>query len=277
MAVTIFKPTSPGTRGMTKLKRDSLCKDVKPTKSLLEKLSKTAGRNNNGRITTRHKGGGARRAYRIIDFKRNKFGIPGSVRSIEYDPNRNVDIALIVYADGEKRYILRPNGLNVGDEILSSPEAEIQTGNALPLKNIPLGTYIHNIELVAGKGGQMARAAGCSAQLVAKDGNYVTLRLPSSEMRMVRQECMATIGTLGNADIQNVKLGKAGRKRWMGIRPTVRGSVMNPVDHPHGGGEGKAPIGRKSPVTPWGKPTLGYKTRNKKKLSSKLIVRRRTK
>jgi large subunit ribosomal protein L2 len=277
MAVTIFKPTSPGTRGMTKLKRDSLCRGVKPTKSLLEKLSKTAGRNNNGRITTRHKGGGARRAYRIIDFKRNKFGIPGSVRSIEYDPNRNVDIALIVYVDGEKRYILRPNGLNVGDEILSSPDAEIQTGNAMPLKNIPLGTYIHNIELVAGKGGQMARAAGCSAQLVAKDGNYVTLRLPSSEMRMVRQECMATIGTLGNADIQNVKLGKAGRKRWMGIRPTVRGSVMNPVDHPHGGGEGKAPIGRKSPVTPWGKPTLGYKTRNKKKLSSKLIVRRRTK
>ena len=276
MPVMKFKPTSPGTRGMTKLQREGLTKSAKPIKSLRDKLNKTAGRNNNGRITTRHKGGGSRRAYRIIDFKRNKFGIPGKVRAFEYDPNRNVDIALIVYADGEKRYILRPQALKVGDEILSSPDAEIQVGNALPLKNIPLGTYIHNIELVAGKGGQMARSAGCSSQLVAKDGNYVTLRLPSTEMRMVRQECMATIGTLGNAEIQNIKLGKAGRKRWMGIRPTVRGSVMNPVDHPHGGGEGKAPIGRKSPVTPWGKPTLGAKTRNKKKLSSKYIVRRRT-
>jgi large subunit ribosomal protein L2 len=276
MAIKQLKPTSPGTRGMSRQDRSGLTTD-KPHKPLLKKLNKHAGRNANGRITTRHQGGGHKQAYRVIDFKRNKWEVPGRVASIEYDPNRNVSISLIVYADGDKRYILHPNGLNVGDTVLSSKTAEIRVGNAMPLMNIPLGTMVHNVEMTPGRGGQMVRAAGNSAQIVAKEGEYVTLRLPSSEMRMVRKECVATIGVLDNADLQNMSIGKAGRKRWMGIRPTVRGSVMNPVDHPHGGGEGRAPIGRPSPVTPWGKPTLGYKTRKRKKASNQFIVRRRSK
>jgi large subunit ribosomal protein L2 len=276
MGVKTFKPTSAGTRGMSKLETADITTD-KPYKPLLSKMNKTSGRNNYGRITTRHKGGGHRKAYRQIDFRRNKYGIPGTVTSVEYDPNRNVRISLVTYADGEKRYILKPEGVQVGTVISSGPTAEIKAGNALPLKNIPLGTQVHNIELIPGRGGQMVRAAGGAAQLVAKEGEYVTLRLPSSEMRMVRAECYATIGTLSNAEFKNMKIGKAGRKRWMGIRPTVRGSVMNPVDHPHGGGEGKAPIGRPTPVTPWGKPALGYKTRTRRKASNKYIVRRRTK
>lgn len=276
MGIKILKPTSAGTRGMSRIDYSDLTTDT-PHKPLLRKLKKHSGRNNNGRITVRHQGGGHKQAYRIIDFKRNKRGIPATVSTIEYDPNRNVRINLVTYADGEKRYILMPEGLKVGATIMSSPEAEIKPGNALPLKNIPLGTVVHNIELVPGNGGQMVRTAGGSAQIIAKEGNYVTLRLPSSEMRMVRQECYATVGSLSNADYKNLSIGKAGRKRWMGVRPTVRGVVMNPVDHPHGGGEGKAPIGRPSPVTPWGKPTLGAKTRKRKKLSNKMIVRRRTK
>lgn len=274
MAIKQFKPTSPGTRGMSRVQMDDITTD-KPHKPLLSKMKQFAGRNNLGRITTRHKGGGHKQAYRKIDFKRDKVGIPGTVATIEYDPNRNVRIALIHYLDGEKRYILKPEGLRVGFTIMSGPEAEIKPGNTLPLENIPLGTVVHNIELVPGKGAQMVRAAGGSAQLVAKEGDYATLRLPSTEMRMVRKECRATIGALSNAELKNVSIGKAGRKRWKGIRPTVRGSVMNPVDHPHGGGEGKAPIGRSGPVTPWGKPALGKKTRSRKKLSNKYIVRSR--
>jgi len=277
MAIQVLKPTSPGQRGMTRMDRKTLITTDKPCKRLLTSQKKHSGRNNNGRITVRHQGGGHKQAYRIIDFKRNKVGIIGTIATIEYDPNRNVLICLVNYDDGEKRYILYAEGLKVGDKILSSPDAEPSLGNALPLGKIPLGLSVHNIEMKQGRGGQMVRSAGTSAQLVAKEGDYVTLRLPSSEMRMIHQNCLATIGVLGQAELKNVKIGKAGRKRWMGVRPTVRGSVMNPVDHPHGGGEGRAPIGRPSPVTPWGKPTLGYKTRNRNNPTSKYIVRRRKK
>ena len=273
MGIKKYKPTSPGRRNMSVNTFDEVTKK-EPEKSLLTPLKSKAGRNNYGRITVRHQGGGVKRKYRIIDFKRNKDGVPGKVAGIEYDPNRSSNIALIHYADGEKRYIIAPLKLKVGDTIVSGPEAEITIGNCLPLKNIP-GTLVHNIELKAGKGGQMVRSAGASAQLMAKEGNYATLRLPSGEMRQVRLECRATVGTVGNLDHQNVRIGKAGRKRHMGIRPTVRGSVMNPNDHPHGGGEGRAPVGRSGPVTPWGKPALGYKTRKKNKPSDKYIVRRR--
>lgn len=275
MAIRKINPTSPGQRGMTKSDYQELTTDT-PEKSLLKPIKKKSGRNNTGRITCRHKGGGAKRAYRMIDFKREKFGIPATVKTIEYDPNRNVRISLVFYADGEKRYVLTPEGLNVGDVILSGPNAQVQTGNALPLELIPLGTIIHNIELEPGKGAILVRSAGNSAQLMAKEGNYVTIKLPSSEMRMVRKECLATIGTLGNAEYKNLSIGKAGRKRHMGIKPTVRGVTMNPCDHPHGGGEGKTGPGG-NPKTPWGKPALGAKTRNVKKQSSKLIVRRRKK
>ncbi|MDO4288244.1 MAG: 50S ribosomal protein L2 [Eubacterium sp.] len=274
MGIKKYKPTSPGRRNMSVNTFDEVTKK-EPEKSLLAPLKSKAGRNSYGRITVRHQGGGAKRKYRIIDFKRNKDGVPGKVAGIEYDPNRTSNIALIHYADGEKRYIIAPLKLKVGDIIMSGPEADITVGNCLPLANIPVGTLVHNIELKAGKGGQMVRSAGASAQLMAKEGNYATLRLPSGEMRMVRLECRATVGTVGNLDHQNVRIGKAGRKRHMGIRPTVRGSVMNPNDHPHGGGEGRAPVGRSGPVTPWGKPALGYKTRKKHKTSDKYIVRRR--
>ena len=246
-----------------------------PEKSLTVTLKKHSGRNSRGKITVRHRGGGYRHKYRIIDFKRDKDGIPGKVATIEYDPNRSANIALINYADGEKRYIIAPNNLKVGDMIESGPEADIKTGNALPVANIPVGTIIHNIELKPGKGGQMVRSAGNGAQLMAKEGQFASVRLPSGEVRKIRLECRATIGEVGNLDHQNIQIGKAGRKRHMGIGPTVRGSVMNPNDHPHGGGEGKAGIGRVSPVTPWGKPALGYKTRKKKKASNKYIVKRR--
>jgi len=246
-----------------------------PEKSLLEKVSNKSGRNSYGRITVRHRGGANTRKYRIIDFKRDKFGVNATVLSIEYDPNRSAHIALLQYEDGEKRYIIAPEGLSVGDTIVAGPDADIKPGNALPLSNIPTGTFIHNVELYPGRGGQLARAAGNSAQLMAKEGAYALLRLPSGELRNVQAGCMATIGQVGNVDHENVKIGKAGRKRHMGWRPTVRGSVMNPNDHPHGGGEGKSPIGRPGPVTPWGKPALGYKTRAKKKASNKLIVKRR--
>ena len=274
MGIKKYKPTSPGRRNMSVNTFDEITKK-EPEKSLLTPLKSKAGRNNYGRITVRHQGGGAKRKYRIIDFKRNKDGVPGKVAGIEYDPNRSSNIALIHYVDGEKRYIIAPLKLKVGDTIVSGPEADITIGNCLPLKNIPVGTLVHNIELKAGKGGQVVRSAGASAQLMAKEGNYATLRLPSGEMRQVRLECRATVGTVGNLDHQNVRIGKAGRKRHMGIRPTVRGSVMNPNDHPHGGGEGRAPVGRSGPVTPWGKPALGYKTRKKNKPSDKYIVRRR--
>ena len=273
MGIRKLNPTSPGQRGMTKSDFAEITTST-PEKSLLKPIRKTAGRNNTGRITCRHKGGGVKQAYRIIDFKRDKFGIPAVVKTIEYDPYRNVRISLVVYADGEKRYILTPQDLKVGDTIVSGPEAEIQVGNALPLELIPLGTIIHNIELIPGRGAKMVRTAGAGAQLMAKDGNYVTIKMPSSEMRMVRKECLATVGVLGNAEFKNMKIGKAGRTRHLGIRPTVRGVTMNPCDHPHGGGEGKTGPGG-NPKTPWGKPALGRKTRNKKKQSSKLIVRRR--
>lgn len=273
MAIRKINPTSPGQRGMTKSDFAEITTN-KPEKSLLKDLRKTAGRNNTGRITCRHKGGGHKRAYRVIDFKREKFGIPAVVKTIEYDPNRNVRISLVVYADGEKRYILTPHGLNVGDTIVSGPNADILTGNALPLEMIPLGTMVHCVELEAGRGGKMVRTAGGAAQLMAKEGNYVTLKLASSEMRMVRKECLATVGTLGNAEFKNMKIGKAGRTRYLGVRPTVRGVTMNPCDHPHGGGEGKTGPGG-NPKTPWGKPALGIKTRNKKKSTNKLIVRGR--
>ncbi|MEG0075012.1 MAG: 50S ribosomal protein L2 [Eubacterium sp.] len=274
MGIKKYKPTSPGRRNMSVNTFEEVTKS-EPEKSLLAPLKSKAGRNSYGRITVRHQGGGVKRKYRIIDFKRNKDGVPGKVASIEYDPNRSSNIALIHYVDGEKKYIIAPLKLKVGDMIVSGPDADITIGNCLPLKNIPVGTLIHNIELKAGKGGQMVRSAGTSAQLMAKEGNYATLRLPSGEMRVVRIECRATVGTVGNLDHQHVRIGKAGRKRHMGIRPTVRGSVMNPNDHPHGGGEGRAPIGRSGPVTPWGKPALGYKTRKKNKPSDKYIVRRR--
>ncbi|MDI3536932.1 MAG: large subunit ribosomal protein [Eubacteriaceae bacterium] len=276
MGIKKYKPTSPGRRNMSVNTFDEITKK-EPEKSLLEPVKKHAGRNVYGRITVRHHGGGAKRKYRIIDFKRNKDGVPGKIAGIEYDPNRTSNIALVHYLDGEKRYIIAPLKLKVGDMIMSGPEADITVGNCLPLKNIPVGTVIHNVELKAGKGAQMVRSAGASAQLMAKEGNYATLRLPSGEMRLVRLECRATIGQVGNLDHQNVRIGKAGRKRHMGIRPTVRGSVMNPNDHPHGGGEGRAPVGRSGPVTPWGKPALGYKTRKKNKQSDKYIVRSRNK
>ena len=273
MGIRKINPTSPGQRGMTKSDFSEVTTST-PEKSLLVSIRKKAGRNNTGRITCRHKGGGHKRAYRIIDFKREKFGIPAVIKTIEYDPNRNVRISLVVYADGEKRYILTPHGLNVGDKIVSGPEADIQVGNTVPLELIPLGTIIHNIEMVPGCGAKLVRTAGGNAQLMAKEGNYVTIKLPSSEMRMIRKECLATIGTLGNAEFKNMKIGKAGRKRYMGIRPTVRGVTMNPCDHPHGGGEGKTGPGG-HPKTPWGKPALGRKTRKVNKASDKYIVRGR--
>ena len=275
MPIKKYKPMTPGRRGMTTLAKDEITTS-KPEKSLLAPLKSKGGRNNTGRITTRHQGSGHKRTYRIIDFKREKFGVPATVKTIEYDPNRNVRISLVFYADGEKRYILTPEGLNVGDVILSGVEAPVQTGNAMPLELIPLGTIVHNIELEPGRGGKMVRSAGNSAQVMAKEGNYVTIKLPSSEMRMVRKECMATVGTLGNSEFKNLSIGKAGRKRYLGIRPTVRGVTMNPCDHPHGGGEGKTGPGG-HPKTPWGKPALGYKTRKQGKASDKLIVRRRKK
>lgn len=276
MGIKQFRPTTPSRRHMTVSTFEEITTD-KPEKSLLAPLVRRAGRNNQGRITTRHKGGGHKRKYRIIDFKRNKDGIAGKVATIEYDPNRSANIALIHYVDGEKRYILAPHGLKVGQEIMSGPEADIRVGNALPLRHIPVGTVIHNIELKPGAGGQLVRAAGASAQLLGKEGKYAIIRLTSGEMRYILLDCRATIGQVGNLDHELINIGKAGRSRWLGKRPTVRGSVMNPVDHPHGGGEGRAPIGRKSPVTPWGKPTLGYKTRKKNKASDKYIIRRRKK
>ena len=274
MAIKKYNPTSPARRNMTVSTFEEITK-TEPEKSLVEILKSKAGRNNYGKITVRHQGGGHKRQYRIIDFKRDKVDIPAKVAAIEYDPNRSANIALLYYADGEKRYIIAPNGLKVGDTIISSENADIKVGNALPLKSIPIGTVIHNIELKAGKGAQLVRAAGNSAQLMAKEGEYAQVRLPYGEVRMIRIECKATIGQVGNLDHENISIGSAGRKRHMGIRPTVRGSVMNPADHPHGGGEGRSPIGRPGPVTPWGKPTLGYKTRNNKKASSKFIVKRR--
>ena len=273
MAIKVYKPTTNGRRNMSVTDYSGLSK-CGPEKSLLEPLKKHSGRNSYGRITVRHHGGGNRQKYRIIDFKRNKFGIKAEVKTLEYDPNRSANIALIQYEDGVKSYILAPAGLKVGDTVVAGPDADIKVGNALPLVNIPTGTFVHNVELYPGRGGQLARAAGNSAQLMAKEGNYALLRLPSGELRNVPVICMATVGTVGNADHENVKIGKAGRTRHMGIRPTVRGSVMNPCDHPHGGGEGKSPIGRPGPVTPWGKPALGYKTRKKFKRSDKLIVKR---
>lgn len=273
MAIRNYKPTTPGRRKMSTLINEDITKKT-PEKSLTVTLNKKSGRNNQGKITVRHQGGGVKRKYRIIDFKRNKLNIPGTVASIEYDPNRTANIALINYADGEKRYIIAPKGLEVGTKIEAGENADIKVGNALPLTNIPVGTLVHNIELRPGKGGELARSAGTSAQILGREGNYVMLRLSSGEQRKVLGTCMATIGEVGNEDSSLVKLGKAGRKRHMGIRPTVRGSVMNPNDHPHGGGEGRAPVGRKAPMTPWGKPALGYKTR-KKKQSDKFIVRRR--
>ncbi|HOA33752.1 MAG TPA: 50S ribosomal protein L2 [Clostridiales bacterium] len=274
MSVKVYKPTSNGRRNMSVTDYSVLSK-VEPEKSLLEPLRKKSGRNSYGRITVRHRGGGNRRKYRIIDFKRSKFGVPAVVQTIEYDPNRTAHIALIQYEDGEKSYILAPEGLKVGDTVVAGPDADIKVGNALPLANIPVGTFVHNVEMHPGRGGQIARAAGQAAQLMAKEGNLALLRLPSGELRNVPAECIATIGNVGNQEHENVKIGKAGRTRHMGRRPTVRGSAMNPVDHPHGGGEGKAPIGRPGPVTPWGKPALGYKTRKKKNKSNKFIVKRR--
>lgn len=271
-----FRPTSPARRFMTVSTFEEITKTT-PEKGLTSKKTKHSGRNSYGRITVRHKGGGAIKKYRIIDFKRDKDGVPGKVAAIEYDPNRSANIALIFYADGEKRYILAPHTIKVGDVIESGPNADIRTGNALPLINLPVGSIIHNIELKAGKGGQMVRSAGNSAQLMAKEGKFAQVRLPSGEVRMVHLNCRATIGQVGNIDAENISIGKAGRKRHMGIRPTVRGSAMNPTDHPHGGGEGRSPIGRPSPVTPWGKPTLGSKTRKKNKASDKYIVKRRNK
>ncbi|MEW9122237.1 MAG: 50S ribosomal protein L2 [Thermotaleaceae bacterium] len=274
MGIKKFKPTSPAVRQMTVSTFEEITKK-EPEKSLLVPLKKNAGRNAQGKITIRHRGGGQKRKYRLIDFKRDKDNVPAKVSSIEYDPNRTANIALLVYADGEKRYILAPNKLNVGDTVVSGEGADIKVGNALQLKHIPVGTVIHNIELKPGKGGQLARAAGNSAQLMAKEEKYAQVRLPSGEVRLVAINCKATIGQVGNLDHENITIGKAGRKRHMGIKPTVRGSVMNPNDHPHGGGEGRSPIGRPTPVTPWGKPTIGYKTRKKNKASDKFIVKRR--
>ncbi|MDQ5983939.1 MAG: 50S ribosomal protein L2 [Eubacteriales bacterium SKADARSKE-1] len=274
MAIKSYKPTTPSRRNMSVVDYKGLSK-VEPEKSLLEPLSKKSGRNSYGRITVRHKGGGNRKKYRVIDFKRQKFDMPAVVKTLEYDPNRSAHIALIQYEDGEKSYIIAPNGLKVGDVVVAGPKADIKPGNALPLINIPTGTFIHNVEMYPGKGAQIARSAGNMAQLMAKEGKMALLRLPSGELRNVPVECMATIGEVGNSDHENVKIGKAGRKRHMGIRPTVRGSAMNPCDHPHGGGEGKSPVGRSGPVTPWGKPTLGYKTRAKHHRTDKFIVKRR--
>jgi large subunit ribosomal protein L2 len=276
MGTRSYQPYTPGTRQLTISDFAEITKS-EPEKSLTKFKHRAKGRNNRGVITSRRRGGGHKRLYRQIDFRRDKHNIPAKVVAIEYDPNRNARIALVYYQDGEKRYILHPVGLNVGTTIFSGPNSPLEIGNALPLANIPLGSNVHNVEMVAGKGGQIVRSAGATAQVVAKEGNYVTLKLPSGEIRMVRRECYATIGQVGNVDARNLSAGKAGRNRWKGRRPKVRGSVMNPVDHPHGGGEGRAPIGRSGPVTPWGKPTLGYKTRKPKKASSKLIVRRRRK
>ena len=275
MPVKVYKPTSPGRRGMSVSTFEEVTR-TQPEKSLLAPMKQKSGRNNQGRITVRHRGGGHKRRYRLIDFKRDKHGIPARVDSIEYDPNRTARIALLVYADGEKRYILAPVDLGVGDKVMSGPDAEIRVGNALPIYRIPLGTQLHNIELIPGKGGQLVRSAGVSAQLMAKEGEYAQVRLPSGEVRFISQNCIATIGQVSNVDHTNLTLGKAGRKRWMGIRPTVRGSAMDPKSHPHGGGEGAAPIGMPGPKTPWGKPTLGYKTR-KNKRTDRYIVRRRRK
>lgn len=274
MAIKFYNPTTPGRRDMSTIDYSGLSK-VAPERSLLEPMKKHSGRNSYGRITVRHRGGGNRTKYRVIDFKRGKVGVSAEVKSIEYDPNRSAHIALVQYEDGEKRYIVAPYGLKVGDKVVSGPEADIIAGNALPLANIPVGTFIHNIELYPGKGAQLARSAGVMAQLMAKENKYALIRLPSGELRNIPSECYAVIGQVSNIDHANVSYGKAGRIRHMGWRPTVRGSVMNPCDHPHGGGEGKSPIGRPGPVTPWGKPALGYKTRNKHQRSDKFIVRRR--
>ena len=276
MAIRKYKPTTNGRRNMTSLDYAEITTN-KPEKSLLAPVKRKGGRNNQGKITVRHHGGGHKRQYRIIDFKRNKDGIPGRVATIEYDPNRSANIALINYVDGEKRYILAPKGLVVGMEIISGPEADIKVGNALPLENIPMGSTIHNIEMKPGKGGQLVRSAGTSAQVLGREGKYVIVRLQSGEVRLILGVCSATIGEVGNEQHELVNIGKAGRSRWLGKRPTVRGSVMNPNDHPHGGGEGRTPIGRKSPMSPWGKPTLGAKTRKKKNKSDKMIIRRRKK
>ncbi|MFC2047288.1 50S ribosomal protein L2 [Chloroflexota bacterium] len=275
MALKVYRPTSPGRRGMSSSTFKEITK-TKPEKSLLLPLKQKAGRNNQGRITVRHRGSGVKRSLRLLDFKREKFGVPGRVAAIEYDPNRSARIALIYYADGEKRYILAPLELNVDDTIKSGSDAEVRPGNTLPLRLIPSGTLMHNIELEKGRGGQMVRSAGTAAQLMGQEGQYALVRLPSSEVRRIRSDCLATIGQVGNVDHQSIKLGKAGRKRWLGWRPTVRGSAMNPCDHPHGGGEGRSPIGLPGPKTPWGKPALGYRTR-KHKASDRLIVRRREK
>ena len=274
MGIKKYNPTSPGRRGMTTSTFEEITTSI-PEKSLLEPLKSKGGRNNQGRMTTRHQGGGHKQMYRIIDFKRNKDNIPAKVASIEYDPVRTANIALLNYADGEKRYIIAPYGLAVGDTIVSGSDVDIKVGNCLPLSAIPVGTVVHNIELEPGRGAKMARSAGASVQLMAKEGKYATLRLPSSEMRMVLANCRATIGTVGNMDQENINIGKAGRSRWLGIRPANRGVVMNPCDHPHGGGEGRSPVGR-NPVTPWGKPALGAKTRKPKKASSRMIVKRRS-
>ena len=274
MAMKTYKPTSPARRQMSNVDYSCLSKDA-PERSLLTKVKKHSGRNSYGRITVRHQGGGNKVKYRIIDFKRNKMDVPATVTSIQYDPNRTAFIALLQYEDGEKAYIICPEGLSVGDKVIASANADIKPGNALPIENIPVGTVIHNIELYPGKGAQLVRSAGNSAQLMAKENGYAQVRLPSGEVRLVRLNCMATVGVVSNGEHANVSIGKAGRKRHMGIRPTVRGSVMNPCDHPHGGGEGKSPIGRSGPVTPWGKPTLGYKTRSKKAKTDKFIVKRR--
>jgi len=275
MALKVYRPTSPGRRGMSGSTFEEITKD-KPEKSLLLPLKKRAGRSNQGKITVRHRGGGAKRRLRLLDFKRDKVGIPGRVAAVEYDPNRSANIALIHYVDGEKRYILAPLGLSVGDIIKSGSDAEVKPGNTLPLKLIPSGTLIHNIELETGRGGQLVRSAGAAAQLMVKEGEYALVRLPSSEVRRIRGDCLATIGQVGNVDHKGINLGKAGRKRWLGWRPTVRGSAMSPRDHPHGGGEGRSPIGMPGPKTPWGKPALGYRTR-KSKASDKMIVKRRGK
>jgi large subunit ribosomal protein L2 len=275
MPIKVYKPTSPGRRGMSVSTFEEITR-TQPEKSLLRPLKRSAGRNFRGKITVRHRGGGHKRRYRVIDFKRDKFDVPARVTSVEYDPNRSARIALVTYADGDKRYILAPVGLMVGDVVMSGPNSDIQVGNALPINNIPVGTTIHNIELHIGKGGQLARAAGTSAQLLAKEGRFAHIRLPSGEVRLVNVDCMATIGQVGNTDHGNIRLGKAGRKRWLGFRPSVRGSAMDPSAHPHGGGEGRSPIGMAGPKSPWGKPTLGYKTRRNKS-TDKWIVRRRGK
>ena len=277
MSVKSYKPTTPSRRHMSVSGFDGIDKKARPERSLTQVLKKNSGRNSYGRITVRHQGGGNRRKYRIIDFRRNKFDVPGTVLRLEYDPNRSANIALIEYPDGERRYILAPVGLSAGDTVLSSKDADIKPGNALPITSIPVGTVIHNIELHPGKGAQLVRSAGTQAQLMAREGAKAQIRMPSGEYRLIQSKCMATIGQVGNVDHGNIHIGKAGRKRHMGIRPTVRGSVMNPVDHPHGGGEGKSPIGRPGPVTPWGKPTLGYKTRKAKNPTDKYIVKRRGK